>query len=180
MTETSRFDRTYPPLAADEVTTLRAFLDYYRVTIKRQAEGLTREQLDTPLPPATMTLGGVLKHLAGVEQWWLPMVLEGRETEPDWVDEAAMEADDDWEWHSAKDDDVETLFEIFDEAVAEADRVIDAALAGEGLDTLAKRPRRDGSVGTLRWIMVHLIEEYARHAGHADLIRESIDGATDL
>ena len=127
-----------------------------------------------------MTLGGMLKHLAGVEEWWLPMVLEGRESEPEWVDEAAMEADDDWEWHSAKDDDVETLFELFDTAVTEADRVIDAALEGEGLDTLAKRPRRDGSVATLRWILVHLIEEYARHAGHADLIRESIDGATDL
>jgi hypothetical protein len=91
-----------------------------------------------------------------------------------------MEADDDWEWHSAKDDEVETLFERFDTAVTEADRVIDAALEGEGLDTPAKRPRRDGSIATLRWILVHLIEEYARHAGHADLIRESIDGATDL
>jgi len=180
VTGTSRFDRTDPPYAADEVTMLRAFLDYYRATIKRQAEGLTREQLATPLPPATMTLGGMLKHLAGVEEWWLPMVLEGRENEPGWVDEAAMEADDDWEWHSAKDDDPEALFEIFEEAVAEAERVIDAALEGEGLDTLAKRPRRDGSVATLRWILVHLIEEYARHAGHADLIRESIDGATDL
>ena len=180
MTRSSRFERPDPPYAADEVTMLRAFLDYYRVTIKRQAEGLTSEQLATPLPPATMTLGGMLKHLAGVEQWWLPMVLEGRENEPDWVDEAAMGADDDWEWHSAKDDDLETLFAIFDEAVTEADRVIDAALEGEGLDTLAQRPRRDGSVGTLRWILVHLIEEYARHAGHADLIRESIDGATDL
>jgi uncharacterized damage-inducible protein DinB len=180
VTGTSRFERPEPPYAADEVTMLRAFLDYYRVTIKRQAEGLTREQLATPLPPATMTLGGMLKHLAGVEHWWLPMVLEGRANEPDWVDEAAMEADNDWEWHSAKDDDVETLFERFDWAVAEADRIIDAALQAEGLDTLAKRPRRDGSVGTLRWILVHLIEEYARHAGHADLIRESIDGATDL
>jgi uncharacterized damage-inducible protein DinB len=180
VTGTSRFERLDPPYAADEVTMLRAFLDYYRATIKRQAEGLTREQLATPLPPATMTLGGMLKHLAGVEHWWLPMVLEGRKNEPEWVDEAAMEADDDWEWHSAKDDDLETLFARFDWAVAEADRIIDAALEGEGLDTLAQRPRRDGSVATLRWILVHLIEEYARHAGHADLIRESIDGATDL
>jgi uncharacterized damage-inducible protein DinB len=175
-----QFERLDPPYAADEVTMLRSFLDYYRVTIKRQADGLTREQLASPLPPATMTLGGMLKHLAGVEHWWLPMVLEGRKTEPEWVDEAAMEADDDWEWHSAKDDEVETLFERFDTAVTEANRVIDAALEGEGLDTPAKRPRRDGSIATLRWILVHLIEEYARHAGHADLIRESIDVATDL
>jgi hypothetical protein len=181
MTGASQFDRTDPPYVADEVTTLRTFLDYYRVTIKRQAEGLTREQLDTPLPPATMTLGGMLKHLAGVEHWWFQMVLEGRENEAEWADEAAMEADVDWEWHSAKDDDVETLFERFDTAVAAADRALDVALAGDGLDTLAKRPRRsDNSLASLRWILVHLIEEYARHAGHADLIRESIDGATDL
>jgi uncharacterized damage-inducible protein DinB len=180
VTETSRIERPDPPYAADEVTMLRSFLDYYRATIKRQADGLTREQLATPLPPATMTLGGMLKHLAGVEHWWLPMVLDGRQNEPEWVDEAAMEADNDWEWHSAKDDDLETLFERFDWAVAEADRIIDAALEGEGLDTPAQRPRRDGSIATLRWILVHLIEEYARHAGHADLIRESIDGATDL
>lgn len=176
----SQTARQDPPYAADEVTMLRSFLGYYRVTIKRQAEGLTRDQLATTLPPATMTLGGILKHLGLVEDWWLPMVLEGREGELTWVDEAALEADDDWDWHSAKDDDLETLVARFDEAVAEADRVIDRALAGEGLDTMAKLPRRDGNVASLRWILVHLIEEYARHAGHADLIRESIDGATDL
>ncbi|MEZ5193907.1 MAG: DUF664 domain-containing protein [Nocardioides sp.] len=70
---------------------------------------------------------------------------------------------------------------LYDRAIAAGDRRIDAALAGDGLDTVSARPsRRTGAPFTLRWILVHLIEEYARHAGHADLIRESIDGATDL
>jgi uncharacterized damage-inducible protein DinB len=176
----SAFARPETPYVADEVTTLRAFLDHYRVTVKRQVEGLTPDQLDATLPPATMTLGGIVKHLGLVEDWWLSMVLEGREAELPWVDEEALAADEDWDWHSAADDDLDTILTHFDEAVAEADRAIDRALAGDGLDTIARRPRRNGDLASLRWILVHLIEEYARHAGHADLIRESVDGATDL
>jgi len=160
---------------------LRAFLDYYRATIQRQAEGLTKAQLATPHPPATMTLAGILKHLAFVEHWWFVNVLEGKPGDPAWVPEGVWESDDDWDFNSAPEDDAESLNAWFEAAVAESDRVTDAALAtDEGLDTLARRPRGDGSVASLRWILVHLIEEYARHAGHADLIREAVDGATDL
>lgn len=172
--------KTDPPHAADEVTMLRSFLDYYRATVRRQAEGLTADQLATPLPPATMTLGGMLKHLALVEHGWFDEVLAGAEPAEPWAG-VDWDADPDWEWHSAADDDPAYLFELYDRAIASADVRIDEALAGAGLDTASVRPsRRTGAPFTLRWILVHLIEEYARHAGHADLIRESIDGATDL
>jgi hypothetical protein len=175
----SVFSRTAPPYAADDATMLRSFLDYYRVTILRQAEGLTDEQRATPLPGISMTLGGMVKHLTMVENWWWRMVLEGG-PDLEWVGDA-FDADDDWDWHSAKDDPWDLLVSRYQAAVAEADEILERALATpEGLDLLAKRPRRDGSVATVRWILVHLVEEYARHAGHADLIRESIDGVTDL
>ena len=157
---------------------LRSFLDYFRATILRQAEGLTAEQLATPLPPATMTLGGMVKHLAWVENWWWVQVLQGGPELP-WVGDG-FEHDRDWEWHSAKDDPWDLLVSRYQAVVAEADETLDRVLASpEGLDTLAERARH-GRRASVRWILVHLIEEYARHAGHADLIRESIDGATDL
>ena len=127
-----------------------------------------------------MTLGGMLKHLTGVENWWLRRVLRGSDRSPS-GSASALEADPDWEWTLRQGRHVGALVSRYREVVAEADAILDAALATpEGLDLLAKKPR-DGEVrARVRWILVHLIEEYARHAGHADLIRESIDGATDL
>jgi len=175
----SETPRTSPPYAADEVTMLRAFLDYYRSTIRRQTDGLTAEQLAVRLPPSTMTLGGMLKHLAGVEEWWLSIVMQGNDPSPYWA--AADEEDDvDWDWNSAVDDDPAFLAQLFDEARAKSDRILDELLEDGSLDRPAVRTRDNGDRATLRWVLVHLIEEYARHAGHADLIRESIDGATDL
>ncbi|MFN8195911.1 MAG: DinB family protein [Nocardioidaceae bacterium] len=173
--------RTDPPLAADEVTMLRSFLDFYRATLRRQAEGLTREQLAIALAPSTMTLGGMLKHLALVEESWLVETFGGEQLGAPWAD-VDWEADPDWDWHSAADDDASSLLDLHARAAAEVDRRVDDALGGEGLDSLSVKHsrRRPDERFSLRWILVHLIEEYARHAGHADLIRESIDGATDL
>jgi MoaA/NifB/PqqE/SkfB family radical SAM enzyme len=157
-----------------------AFLDFYRATVRRQAEGLTPEQLATPLAPAIMTLGGMLKHLALVEESWFLRYLEGQELSEPWVG-VDWDTDPDWEWHSAAADPPEELFALYDRAIAVANDCTDRALAKAGLDTPSVRPsRREGVPFTLRWILVHLIEEYARHAGHADLIRESIDGQVDL
>jgi hypothetical protein len=174
----SDFPRTYPPRSADDATMLRSFLDYYRATILRQAEGLSDEQLATPLPPTTMTLGGMVKHLAWVENWWWRQVLmDGPELE--WVG-TGFDDDPDWEWSSAKHDPWALLVSRYQDVVAECDEILERVLAtAEGLDLLAKRPRH-GTYASVRWILVHLIEEYARHAGHADLIRESIDGTTDI
>lgn len=168
------------PLAADEVTTLRAFLDRYRVTIRRQAADLTAEQLATRLPghPSTMTLGGLLKHLTYVEQWWCQEVLRGKAAHGIWAD-VDWKADADWDWHSATDHTPEELDAMLVDEIGRSDEAIDEALADGGLDHLAVRARH-GDRASLRWILVHLVEEYARHCGHADLLRESIDGSTDL
>jgi len=176
MTATERVD---PPLRAGEVETLLAYLDYHRDTLRQKTEGLTQEQLAQSLAPSTMTLGGLMKHLAVVENWWFSMVLMGNEDVEPWAS-VDWDADPDAEWHSAKDDSPEELRRIFDEFVARSDGFIHETLAeGGGLDALAVRPSRRGEGQfSLRWIVAHMIEEYARHNGHADLLRESVDGVT--
>ena len=170
--------RPSPPPAGSEIETLRGFLDYFRATLRRQADGLTSPQLALVVAPSTMTLGGMVKHLTYVEQWWFRVVLQGLEADGIWAD-VDWDADPDWDWHSAVEDSPDELQRRLVEEIARSDAAVDAALAGEGLDTLAVRDRHGDRV-SLRWILVHMIEEYARHCGHADLLRESIDGATDL
>ena len=174
--ESSRVD---PPLQADEATTLRAFLDFHRDTFRWKCSGLTQEQLAQPLAPSDMTLGGMMKHLALVESSWFEEVYAGGLYMPPF-DSVDWDADRDWEWHTAKDDTPTELRALFDEAVRRADAVIEAAVAADGLDGVSMEESRHEGEGafSLRWILVHMIEEYARHLGHADLIRESIDGQT--
>jgi len=170
--------RVDPPLHGDEVAVLRSFLDYHRDTLRLKCEGLTQQQLAQQLPPSDMTLGGMMKHLALVESSWLESVFAGGVYMPPF-DIVDWDADRDWEWHTARDDSPEELLALFDEAVRRADAVVDTALARGGLEQeSARRSRHEDSTFTLRWIVVHMIEEYARHNGHADLIRESIDGQT--
>ncbi len=123
----SAFPRVDPPYAADDATMLRSFVDYYRVTILRQAEGLTDEQRATPLPPTTMTLGGMVKHLAWAENWWWRQVLLGG-PELEWVGDG-FDTDPDWEWSSAKDDPWDLLVARYQAVIADADEVLDRALA---------------------------------------------------
>ncbi len=167
-------------LRGDETASLRAFLDAHRDLFRRRAAGLDAEALSRTLPPSTMTLGGMVKHLALVEDHWFSVVLHGRESAEAWR-EVDWRADDDWDWHSAADDTPEQLWALFEEAVAASDRSVDEALANGGLDTPSARTSRHhasaGEAFSLRWILLHMIEEYAQHNGHADLIRESIDGA---
>ena len=164
-----------PPFAADERTTLLAFLDSHRDTLRRKTEGLDADQLAMTLAPSDLTLGGMLKHLAYVEDWWIGVNLAGLPpTTP--FDDADWDADDDWDWHSAAGQSPEYLRQLIDAFIARSDRLV--ADIGS-LDAIAVRrhPHTDEGL-SLRWILVHLIEEYARHNGHADLIRESIDGST--
>jgi len=172
-------ERIDPPLAASEAVTLLAFLDYHRDTFRMKCAGLDQAQLATPLAPSPMTLGGMMKHLAVVESSWFSEVFEGGELMPPF-DTAPWDDDRDWEWHTAAQDTPEELRALFDAAVAGADQVIAGALASDpGLDGLSQRASRDtDELFSLRWILHHMIEEYARHNGHADLIRESIDGQT--
>jgi hypothetical protein len=168
------------PVRADEITTLRGFLDHHRDTFLWKCSGLTREQLAKALPPSDMTLGGMMKHIAVVEQSWFEDDFVGRGLMPPF-DTVDWDADRDWEWHTARDDSPEELFALLDEARRRSDAVLDEALApgGAGLDGLSVLDEVDDRGRfSLRWILLHMIEEYARHNGHADLIRESIDGQT--
>ncbi len=170
--------RTDPPLAAGEAETLVAFLDYHRDTLRIKAEGLDAAQLDQRLEPSTITLGGLLKHLAYVEDWWFNQVYADNPPPEPWAS-VDWKADGDWDWHSAAADTPDQLRGLYDETVAISDRILHEALAHPGaLESLSRRTfRSDPSRHyNLRWILVHLVEEYARHNGHADLIRESIDG----
>ncbi|GHD01479.1 DinB family protein [Zhihengliuella salsuginis] len=162
-----------PPYDAPEREMLLNFIDYYRSVMLRKAEGLTREELALSVPPSTMTLAGMIKHLAYVEHEWFSYRLEGNEwTEPwggvDW------ESDVDWDWNSAARDAWEDVASLY---LREIDRSRDTVERFRDLDQPLARPDGDGKQVTLRWMLVHLVEEYARHAGHADLLRESIDGS---
>jgi uncharacterized damage-inducible protein DinB len=169
-------DRADPPLAAGEVATLLGFLNYQRDTLRWKCTGLTAAQLAKPLAPTTMTLGGLLKHLAVVEAGWLNLTFAGGVTQPSWFEDLDQ-SDPDWSFVSAVGATPEQLFAWFDESVAVSDRVIAEGVAGpDGLGSLSEED--DGQRFSLRWIICHLIEEYARHNGHADLLRESIDGLT--
>jgi uncharacterized damage-inducible protein DinB len=171
-------ERTDPPFAADEATMLRSYLDYHRQTFRRKTRGLTQEQLATTHPPSTLTLAGLVKHLALVEDWWFGAVLRGTEPVAPFTD-VDFDADPEWEFRTAADDPPAELHALYDSVVATSDVAIDAALAEGGPDAVAVRPSpRTGESATLRWILLHMIEEYARHNGHADLIREAVDGTT--
>jgi uncharacterized damage-inducible protein DinB len=177
MTELDEHGRPEPPPAADETATLLGFLDYQRATLAWKCAGLGSDGLSTRAAASSMTLGGILKHMALVEDGWFSRSLHGREYHSPW-DAVDWQADRDWEWHTAADDSPEELHAIWQEAVARSRSLVDDALTRSGLDQLARRAWPDGRTPSLRWILCHMIEEYARHNGHADLIRESIDGET--
>jgi uncharacterized damage-inducible protein DinB len=177
MTNIDEHGRPEPPIAADETDTLLGFLDYQRATLAWKCEGLDVTGLRATVAVTSMTLGGLLKHLALVEDMWFSRRLHGRDPEPPW-DSVDWKADPDWDWHSAAEDSPEELYELWQQATARSRSLVAEALADGGLDRLARRGWASGEIPSLRWILVHMIEEYARHNGHADLIRESVDGAT--
>lgn len=172
-------ERRDPPPAGDEVTLLRSFLDFHRDTLRLKTAGLGDADLHRAVPPTTMTLGGLLSHLTYVEDLWCRVVLRGDAPAPPW-DAVDWAADRDADWHLAQGLGAAALRGRFDAAVAASDAAVDAVLAdpaGSGLETLAARARHGERV-SLRWILLHLVEEYARHNGHADLLREAVDGST--
>jgi uncharacterized damage-inducible protein DinB len=124
-----------------------------------------------------MTLGGLLKHMAYVESHWFSRALHGHDRQPPW-DAVDWTAHPDWEWESAADDTPEQLHAHWQATVERSRSLVADALSDGGLGRLARQPWSDGRAPSLRWILLHMIEEYARHNGHADLLRESIDGAT--
>ena len=163
-----------PPLAGDETATLLGALDRQRFYLAWKSGGLDAAGLRATLAPSSITLGGLLKHLALVEDDYFSRRLLGRELGPPW-DAVDWDADPDWEWHSAAEDTPEQLRTLWQDAVARSRSSVTEALADGGLDQLA-RGTQWSEPPSLRRILIDLIEEYARHVGHADLIRESIDG----
>ncbi len=168
-------ERLDPPPQPDERTALESFLDYFRATLRWKAEGLTDEQARrATVEPSILSIAGLLRHMAEVERHWFQMYLRG-------------DAEDRLFWHLGPDDDLLVTDSVtLAECLALYDREIEVSrtiAATHALDDLAAlndldRGRDEDWQPNLRWIYVHMIEEYARHAGHADLIRERIDGAT--
>jgi len=163
-------DRADPPYAADEATTLRAFLDYHRQTLLAKCAGLTAEQLKTAaVEPSALTLLGLVRHMTEVERWWFRIRSAGVELNEVYCTDERPDGDF---------DDVAGADAAADLAAYEREcAAADEAMAGRSLDDTFRHHRRDVDV-SLRWVYTHMIEEYARHNGHADLLRERIDGTT--
>ncbi|MFW2382653.1 MAG: DinB family protein [Acidimicrobiales bacterium] len=160
------------PLQADERSMLMAFLRYYRAALLDRAYGLDAEQLRTRLEPSPLTIGGLLCHMALVELvWFRHRLVDGGMPEP--FAGLDFDTDADAEMTQALSLSADEMRGLFLTSCAETDELIASA---ESVDQLSALSNNDGEHWSLRWILVHMIEEYARHCGHADLIRESIDG----
>ncbi len=178
MTDVDEHGRPDTPPEADETETLLGFLDFQRATLAWRCSGLDAAGLNTPVAVSSMTLGGLLKHMALVEDGWFSRSLFGNDRQPPW-NAVDWDADADWDWHSAANDTPEQLRALWQNAVDRSRALVATALERGGLDQPAVRiDPHYGIAPSLRWIVVHMIEEYARHNGHADLIREAVDGVT--
>jgi uncharacterized damage-inducible protein DinB len=163
-----------PPLAGTEVEHLLGALDRLRTTFRWKADGLDAAGLQTRIGASALTIGGLLKHLASVEDDISTRRLSGARIGEPW--ESVWAGDDDWAFTSAADDPPERLYEYWDGAVARSRARFEAALADGGLDQLVHLTAPDGRHASLRRLVCDLIEEYGRHTGHADLLREAVDG----
>lgn len=162
--------RIDPPYVADELPTLHSWLDWHRETLATKCAGLSEEQLRLrAIAPSALSLLGLVRHLTEVERYWFGDILNG-ENNPAlyWTEQ---EPDGDFDLV-----DTASADEAFARWQAEIDRARELS-AGLPSETVGKRQRRGENV-SLRWILIHMIEEYARHNGHADVIREQIDGVT--
>ena len=162
--------RADPPLEADERAMLAAYLDFQRETLALKCAGIAdRAHSEKLVPPSGLSLHGLVRHLAGVERWWLHLQFAG-EDKP-----LLYYSDDD------PNQDFDSLDGDFEEALAvwrrECERSREIVAAAPSLDATGTR-RQTGESFSLRWVLLRLIAEYARHNGHADLLRERIDGAT--
>jgi uncharacterized damage-inducible protein DinB len=164
--------RKDPDPAATERDALGQYLDYQRETVLLKADGLDKDQLARQIPTSALTLAGIMYHLALVEESWMEVRFLGMPEREDWAG-VDWDADRDWEFHTAITMDPDELRARYRAA---GERTRQATAQADSLDQLSAVKRADGGQFTLRWVLLHLIEETARHAGHADLLREAIDG----
>ncbi len=159
------FTRQNPPTTGPERAILDGFLDYHRATLLQKVAGLSEADMRRVMSPSSMSLMGLVKHLAYVERWWFQAVFAGLEITFPWSD-----ADPDADFRPEPEDTVESVLALYR---AEVSRSREITAAAE-LDDLARGSQRGER--SLRWIIIHMIEETARHNGHADIFREMIDG----
>ena len=162
------FERQENLPADTERESLERYLDWHRETLLWKCGGLTGEQLASrPLPSTTLSLLGLVRHMALVERWWFRINFLGQKSLEKLY---STDEDPDGDFDNGTADSAEADFAVFDEEV----RLARQACARRGLDEMFEGRRH---TLTLRWVYLHMIEEYARHLGHADLLREAIDGA---
>lgn len=161
--------RSDPPNIAPERVMLDAWLDYQRATLETKCDGLSHDQLRMrSVEPSSLSLIGLVRHMAEVERNWFRRCIDGEDIAPMYY----SETDPDGDFDNVDTADIEADVAAWR---AECDRARAIAAAAESLDVTGVRR---GEMVSLRWVMVHMIEEYARHNGHADFLRERIDGAT--
>ncbi|MDX3078390.1 DinB family protein [Streptomyces sp. MI02-7b] len=169
----SSIERPLPPLNADERTTLESWLDFHRATLATKCEGLDDGQAAVPsVPPSGFTLTGLVQHMAEVERNWFRRVFAGEQAPPIYDPQADPSAPDGG-------------FELAEGATLQHALATWQAEIARARELCADRALTDtgsfmGQDVNLRWIYVHMIEEYARHNGHADLVRERIDGTAGV
>jgi uncharacterized damage-inducible protein DinB len=176
MSDHDEHGRPLPPLDGSETETLVGFLDYQRATLAYKTGGLDAPAMAVRIAASTLTLAGIVHHLAWVEQYWFAEVLHGRDRSPYWAG-VDFTADPDWDWRRALEMDPSAVHAVWQRACDESRRALSEALTAGGLDQRAAGRPGGSDIPSLRWILVHMIEEYARHNGHADLLRETIDGS---
>ena len=159
--------RIDPPIAGSEKEILLGFLNFLRETILLKMDGLTDEEVRRPHRPSGLTLLGMTKHLAYVERSWFQRTFLGEEVEFPWTKE-----DPDADWRIEPQESTRDVIALYRQEIARSNQIT----ADHDLDTPARKvtPSHEGL--QLRWIVTHLVEETARHCGHADLMREAIDG----
>ncbi len=163
-----------PPLAGTEVEHVLGALDRLRATFRWKADDLDADGLRTRIGTSALTLGGLLKHLALVEDEISTVRLRGERIGEPW--ESEWRPDEDWPFTSARDDRPERLYALYDQAVERSRARFASALVDGGLGQLVHLATPDGHHASLRRLLCDLIEEYGRHTGHADLLREAVDG----
>jgi hypothetical protein len=164
-----------PPLAGTEVEHLTGALDRLRTTFRWKADDLDDAGLRAHTADSSLTLGGLLKHLALVEDHKSTVRLDGSPPGEPW-EGVDWDADPDWEFHSADADAADALYDLWDAAVERSRARFARAISEGGLDQPVNMALPDGRRASLRRLLFDLVEEYGRHTGHADLIREAVDG----
>jgi hypothetical protein len=172
-------DRLYPPweppFAGTEAEHVLGSLDRLRATFRWKADGLDADQIHATLPSATLTVGGLLKHMAVQEDYAAAVKIAGRSMPSVW-DDNGWDGDNDWEFTSAVQQAPGELYATYDEAVERARESVRATLEERGLGGDSAVALEDGSMASIRRVLFDLLEEYGRHTGHMDLVREGIDG----